>query len=432
MPSPRVFTVLCCIAATVWMAAVILGGHLLRPNKQDFAQYYMGGSMVVAGEFDDLYPEPIEGSELNPGFAAGSTMRPAYREMAEQRGVGDQNRYFQPPPAALLLAPLGLLDYESAWWLWAGLLIASGLGLGLTACRIFESLGGGDGDNRFAGYGKGGLILMICCSPLMVRTLRTAQVSPIVGCALGIAMLDMMRRPGLRAAIGIVVAGVLKYISLGFLPLILVTRQWRLLATVLTISGGMLGVTLAIMGIEPFRVFFIDIAPRLDRSSTLPFNQSAYGVLARWTGQLPLATPVEWTLTIARWTALAAILVVLITRPRATWQQPAAVVAAAGALIAWSMLAGPVCWEHYFVYLCPWWGWLAFEAKQSKAWRVGAITAIALVWLPTPALIAFPLPEPLMSHMFFGLLLFGILAMLRVFKTPAEGTTDREIGRPSR
>jgi hypothetical protein len=101
--------------------------------------------------------------------------------------------------------------------------------------------------------------------------------------------------------------------------------------------------------------------------------------------------------------------------------------AAAAALLVWLLLFSPICWEHYFTYLCPFWGWLLWEAGISARRRVAAWLAIGLSWLPWAVLPNLILPEPLTSHMLMSLLLILALAIRRLVAAPHAAPVDHGI-----
>jgi hypothetical protein len=91
---------------------------------------------------------------------------------------------------------------------------------------------------------------------------------------------------------------------------------------------------------------------------------------------------------------------------------PASVFAAAAALIGWMLIFNPLVWNKYHLFLCPFWGWLAWEARQSK-WRLAAaIFAIAMVWGSWHLM--WDLPEPFNSHMLWGDLAIMAIATARL------------------
>ncbi len=178
------------ICSFLWLVAGIpflsLHNDGVRPvfspeNKgnQDLAHYYMGGAILLEGEFDSLYPVPIVGMEANVGWSDSSHPKPVYCTIAEERGVENSFRYILPPPTTLMLAPLALLPYPVAKWVWVCF-------LGFccwSICFFSFRMGIRCGLPRF-----GGLVwwCVWAFSPLMLKTIRTANSTPVVALALGL------------------------------------------------------------------------------------------------------------------------------------------------------------------------------------------------------------------------------------------------------
>src|SRR5205085_11154864 len=104
-------------------------------SRQDFSQYYMGGVMARLGAWDSIYPIPKPNTTLNVGYIEGSTMKPRYELEATKRGVGDEPRYIQPPPVALLYVPLSFFTYSQADFIWMTVLIGCTWAICLQAAR---------------------------------------------------------------------------------------------------------------------------------------------------------------------------------------------------------------------------------------------------------------------------------------------------------
>jgi hypothetical protein len=149
-------------------------------------------------------------------------------------------------------------------------------------------------------------------------------------------------------------------------------------------------------------------------------NISLQGMLLRITGAAPLPAGLMWGLRIAQWATLLAVLALLARRPVADWQRGPSAPAAAAALLAWLLIFSPLFWEHYHIYLAPLWGWLVWEAAQTR-WRMAlVIIALALAWTPLPVIGALrPLPEPVNSGMLFSAMLILGIAIDRLRRPAA-------------
>ena len=144
--SPRRFGGLCvAVVAAVALGTVLPGVWNERATHHDFGQFYMGGVVARAGAWGSLYPVPNPDSTGNPGWTYGSTMKPAYADLAQGRGVGSTFRYIQPPPDALLYLPLAWLSYQNAYRAWHVLMAALVVVTAAQAGRVYAAVAGGDG-----------------------------------------------------------------------------------------------------------------------------------------------------------------------------------------------------------------------------------------------------------------------------------------------
>jgi hypothetical protein len=83
----------------------------------------------------------------------------------------------------------------------------------------------------------------------------------------------------------------------------------------------------------------------------------------------------------------------------------------------------PIFWNHYYFYLYPLWGWLAWEAlTQSTPRRVAAVAAMALAWVPLAVMPRLDLPWVVSAHMLWSALIVGGLAMTRLMQNTKAQT----------
>jgi hypothetical protein len=381
-------------------------------QSQDFAQYYMGALMALSGEWDAMYPIPRPGALTNAGFSDSSDLHQRYLELAKSRGVGDFSmRFMQPPPCALLLAPLALLPYRASHLCWTLLLIVAAWGVARQAGEFHARALGRV--TRWVGV----LILLVCLSPQAHRWVRVGNLSVLIAWLIGFAVLEISRRDSARAAAAIVVGSILKYALLVLAPLLLAARRWRTLAWSIALGAAMLLASWLIMGSGPFTVFFRDIAPTLSRSTLIGENQALYRVLLDQAGaqrEDALPRSLEMLFLVLQIGSLLTILAIIFTRRRDTWNRPAIVFAAALSLVAWLLIFSPIFWEHYHAYLAPFWGWLIYQAARSRLRAALGWLAIALAYLPS-SLIAHRLhmqrlPEPFFSHLLWSAVIMLVLS----------------------
>lgn len=228
-------------SVAAWIAVVLTFGWLVivipflslrndgvRPffspeNKgnQDLAHYYMGGAICVERAFDSLYPIPKDDLIANVGWPDSSVLKPGYAAIAEARGVENSFRFILPPPTTLLLAPVSLFPYPSARWVWVGMLGFCCWGV----CWLSYRVGTQNNVSRCTALFW---VMFWAFSPLMLKTLRTANSTPMVALALGLGAFAIFRDRRVMAVGACLVAGLFKGTSLIFVPFILFTRRWKI------------------------------------------------------------------------------------------------------------------------------------------------------------------------------------------------------------
>jgi hypothetical protein len=393
-----------------------LAAQLVRPatSYQDFSQYYMGALMARAGLWDSIYPRPLPGSIYNAGWGDQSAVREAYRAMGERHGINEFGfRFIQSPPVAVLFIPLTLLEHPTACRLWIAFLSLCVWGVALQAARVYTIARGRED------MGAGVVILLIACSVLAYRAIRVGNVSPLVGLCIGMIVLDLVRPRAsaphsVLAGAAMTIGTLAKYATPVLAPVYVFMNRWAALlwsgAFMLFIVAG----TWALSGSAPFIEFANSIAPTLGRSHPHRANQSVEGLILRTTNHATL--PPRWAIPVrAAQTATVVLLLWLIWRRRDQLaRHPPLVCAAAASLICWLLIFGPLYWEHYPVYLCPLWGWLAWEARLSMPRMILVVAAIALTWVPVPAIPGVRLPEPVNSHILASTVIILGLATARL------------------
>jgi len=222
----------------------------------------------------------------------------------------------------------------------------------------------------------------------MEGTLRYMNVTPIIGLLCGVTIFGLLHGEALDGALAVVFGTALKYATAPVLPLYVAMRKWKALAAMCVTTVAILGLSLAVMGTGPFRVYFKDIAPTLNRPNPHPSNSALEAIVMRLVDHEHerWAAPLEGGLLKAvhaiQWIALAPVLVLIFTRKMQQWRDPAAVFAGAALLISWFLIFSPMFWENYVVYLIPLWGWLIWEARRSWVNAVIVVIALAYPMLP--------------------------------------------------
>lgn len=426
------FNRLCIILAALWLIVTIPLGLVLRPTWNDFSQFYVGGFLARHGQWKALYPVPTPGCLDNAGLITHSYGKPGWLAVCRAHGIADYTHFILPPPSALLFTPLSMLSYQHAFWTWIAILIASVWGVAVISGRIYRQVSGAP--SRIEGL----LALAIAISPMTARSIRIANVSPPIAFMISGALLallspqDNSRQTSLAGALSLFLGATMKYATLILAPLLIALRRWRMIVYFAIAGIALFAVTLVVAGAAPFHEFIGRIAPTLSRPSAYFGNQSLPGLLARTIGR-PLPPLVETTLILLRFFTLGNILLVIFLLDRRHWNKSVNVVAAAALLLAWLLIFSPIAWEHWPIFLCPIWGWLAWEARNPGLHRIVALAAILLMYVPAGILqvngiatLPILIPEPFNSTQLLGFMLVAILAFARLSEANALKQTSAQ------
>lgn len=409
LPAIRSFNRLCCAAAFAWLVVAVPLTFKVRPVMyHDFGQFYMGGVIARHGAWNSLYPIPLADSPYNPGLRDDSDMRPVYQAYAERTGVGNDVRFIQPPPDALLFSPLAGMAYQKdgrpgpAFWFWVMLSCSCAWGVAVLAGKFYELAAGEP--SRASGV----VTLLVGFSLLTYGTLRALNLEAPIALLLGLTTLELLRRDGINGASSLVLGAFLKYATLILLPLAIAMRRWRTIGWTALLIAGALGGSRLIMGSGPFREY-ARIFPLLARPYESDPNQSLIGFLLRVTHRIPpLPRGLSMGVQIAGGVTLIGLCLLIFRRFRiATRFSPPAVFAAAASLIGWMLIFNPLVWNKYHLFMCPFWGWLVWEARQSK-WRM-VVVGLAIAVVAGPWRLVREIPEPFNSRM-----LWAVMGMMGV------------------
>jgi hypothetical protein len=412
--APSHFNLICNLAALGFLTLSGINSFYGKPATFDFGQYYMGGLLARTGEWSSLYPIPTPGSPDHPGYPAASTLPAKYQQLMHEAGVDDNARFVLPPPVALVCVPLSLFGYETANAIWVLLMSLCLWLVALQAAHIYCVL------DRRPSRIPGLLVLITAGSPLCRHAVRIGNITPIVGLCVGAATIGLLGKRPIRSSVGLVLGALGKFVTLVFVPLYVLSRNWRvlLLSSVLLLAVNL--TTIAFGGIEPYVTFGTRIAPTLSRPGVHPANISAAGFLIHYYGRGKI--PVFATAVVR-----AAELVLFLLGATGLLRNfdrlpgdPDKLLAAALAMVAGFLLISPQSWAHYLVYLLPFWGYLFWDFRRSLFTRWVVIIVLPLFWLPPIALKSIDrfqdisMPVVVESYPFWGLILLTTMAILRL------------------
>lgn len=395
--------------ATLWLALVLPVSAMIRPSYQDFAAFYMGGLLASRGQWNLLYPVPDPTSPYYVGVHG--TFKPEHQALADERGVQALCPFLQPPWNAIAFIPLGVLPFRVAHGIWWALLAIGVLAGAWASGRAYELCLGRR--SRAAGV----IMLATVCSPLIYRSIRVSNVSPLVAGCVGVALLSMLdpwRGRGFLGAISIWLAGVLKYASVALVPVLLAARQWKMFAWLSVLGVITIVVTLAVAGRETFSEFFTAVGANLAGSALNRGNQSIYGMLLRIRGEGPLPQTSITVVRTVQFVALAIVAALTLLVPKQAWKRPPVIFAGATAWLAWLLIFAPLFWEHYQMYFVPLWGWMIWEARRSRIAAGVVVLILIMAALPLQVLPGLTIPEPLNSYLLLATGLMFALALWRL------------------
>jgi hypothetical protein len=246
--------------------ALFLAGRALAPHTIDFGVYHQAARSLLAGR-TDLY---------STSFALEPPMR-----------------YVYPPLFVVLVAPLGLLEFDEAFGIWFTVLVLA----------TFVSL-------RYAiaawwprqGWGRGGWMLalsaLFIAGPALVYGLRSANVHLLLVLMLLVATVAWGRGHTGRAAALIAAAGAIKIFPLFLVPVLLVLKEWRMVARITVLSAAFWMLPLFWFGpagaVSLYHQWRSDVAgnvERLRRESRL--DVSLESAAERWLSEVDYARRID-------------------------------------------------------------------------------------------------------------------------------------------
>jgi alpha-1,2-mannosyltransferase len=332
--------------AIAYFLLMRLPGDIVRSPiaGSDLSSYYTAGSLVRTGQVDHLY-------DVAPGDTIlGDATAGPWREEGDRLGIHRQHYYIYPPFFALLAAPLSLLPFGAARWLWLAVdmaLLALFVGLYLAWRRR-------DGtDPDLAERALIAVTLGLEFLPL-IWSLAIGQTTLLILALMAGSIL--LAKKGKEAGSGLLL-GVATAIKLtpGLLILYFAWRGWRRAASwgAATFAACCLAAAVALGPATSVR-FFTDVVPRMSEGTPYFLNQSLSGFLNRLLGdgdvrQVALQAP-----GMVRWIAVpVSILLVAMTamwfRRRPGRPEGLRLDLELSAVILLTLILSPISWTHHYM-----------------------------------------------------------------------------------
>jgi len=255
----------------------------------DFPVFYLGGKVALERGATLLYyppPDPSRGYTLlyqDPGD------RTPWAQMLRANGFSRMLRFITPPFSAVLMAPLALLPWQSAYIVWQILTII------LAAATIFLSLrllAPGPSLEMFV------LMFGAACFFFPLRnTLACGQVNVniLFLWTLGVYLLKQQRP--MASALCFALGTVTKISPIVAVPLLALRRQWRWLAAYVAGVVAFTGVSIWRVGWQTHLTWLTVIYPNISSGVGNIINRSFAGLVDALCGPRYFAnfsTTIEW------------------------------------------------------------------------------------------------------------------------------------------
>jgi len=372
----------------------------------DFSQYYSGALVAHYRLWDVLYPvgskEVFEGEPSfvplirSPLYKASysrkgmwnfypqicspeySAVAPKLLELCDK--LQDGYRYAYPPPLALLLQPLALMNYKNAANIWFTLMCFSYFGISLYASRIFHELQGQ------TSYTEGLVALLPIIPTLLSSTMSTTfsigNVSPLLGFLITWVTYSWYHNRQLSMGLGMVPLLLFKGIGLSWCPLLIIKpTRITTLVTLFTMTLALNVTVICLAGTLPYHIYFAEILPKVN----LSLGVGLQGLLMTVLG-IDAKRPIM-LLSILLLGSLYTGYYKGMQSSDIKSQRLVTISTLAGTMATFCV-CNPIVWPHH--YFCnylqlPFAGWIVWEANQARGiWKTSIwimFTLSMLFWL---------------------------------------------------
>jgi hypothetical protein len=350
--------------STIGIAAIctllcVAFGLRLKPKETDFLNLYTGASLALDGRWRDMYKPEVQ-------FA---------RERAFFHSLPHVAYFVRPPAYALAIAPLALLSFEAAFWVWIVTQWALLFSCWAWAWRRFEPEAAAWGALSFSAP------LGVCCGQ-----------DSTVYLALCIGALLLAERHHAFSSGAVLGLAAVKFHLILIWPLVLVTqKRWRMLLGMSITAAAGAAVSAILLGPKGIRQYIALLAEVRDYYSPT-LDMDIWGIL----NNFRLAT---WPTLAFSIVIIACVVVRAASRPIPLWMTFAIGIAA-------SLVVSPRAYNYdAAMLLLPIW---CVMFLSSKRWlKIVAATLSS----PIPFLSGLA-PEPFTAFRAICLLLFVLFLCL--------------------
>jgi hypothetical protein len=330
----------------------------------DFAQEWVSGRNLLRRL--PIYGDQVEAMDLYLG------RRPRPTDSADFFVIYNAH----PPTSVLLAAPFAWMDYPDAFMAWN---LASLVLLAATLWVVVSQLGVRVTPMRLLAAWA----LLLLCNPVRHQILQGQLNLVLLALIVGAWALERSDRPLLAGAL-LGLAAAVKLFP-GFLLVYYAMRgRWRVV-----LGGGATAVvatalTVLVVGVEAYRVYFHDVVPHVARYRDWWVNASLLGLWSKLfeanSGHvLPLVrSPCLYGAALVG--SLILVGAVLLRATRSARSRPEHDLTFSLAVIS-MLLIGPIIWDHALVLLLVPVAVLGLHFRGMGNWRWLFLVSLAAVWL---------------------------------------------------
>jgi hypothetical protein len=404
--------------AVGWFTTMRLFWDIYRSGIRgsDFSSYYTAGLLIRQGRVEDLYAV-AEGDSILGDATSGP-----WAEEGRAAGVPRQHYYIYPPAFALLFVPMTFAGFESALNLW---LLLDFVLLALFAALYVRARG------EPLTWPEGAFMALTCLFEFLpvIWAMAIGQTSFIVLVLLTGTLLAWRRGWDGRAGVLLGLAVALKLTP----ALLSVFFWWRGRRKIAVISGSVFVaaqlLSIALMGWETHRRFFLEIVPSMSGGTAYFLNQSFGALFNRLITDADVRQVVLVNEPLSRLLAAVAFLVVAaISAPLLRGGRRGVALSDElqfGCVLLLTLFASPISWIHHYLIALP----ALYAVVGNLGRREGPSPALVVVAGVAFLLIARkPHPDLFMegfmrlfnSGALAGALVLWALTLLALSRGPAE------------
>lgn len=354
------------VSALMAIVLIVLVRDYFSPSKlTDYYVYFLGSKIAINGLWNDLYPTPIKGAILHPGWPDGSTVSDNYERFVIENNIPVSFRYIYTPASAVTIMPFGFFNYENSLFLWKMLLVLCCWGCGLVAANIYSVI------SRRDDYTWVIPLFLVTCSPLSLAAIRVANTSPISGLFISLLIQSLINQRLVNTSVNFFFGSIYKFAAIPLFPVIIAVFTLRKVLYLIGIQFLILSLFVLVTGIEAW-ISFMNIIFLMRHPHVGNINISMQGFLTQMElGKIlqPISMTVQVIgIILAFFTSILSFYCI---RKRFDGET---VSIASCSLICWFLAFAPSTGSHYFVYLFPFWGLML-----ALAWRTWFAFSTALI-----------------------------------------------------